>query len=83
MNNILNSENEKCLRRRTMSKTYVETSTYLLEGIDEMVREGYYKNRTEGVNDAIRQLLKRYKVSKLHVKDSKTFKEKEKQKENK
>ncbi len=56
-----------------MSKAYVETSTYLLEGIDEMVKEGYYKDRTEGVNDAIRQLLKRYKVSKLHAKDARTF----------
>lgn len=56
-----------------MSKTYVETSTYLLEGIDEMVREGYYKDRTEGVNDAIRQLLKRYKISKLHAKDARIF----------
>ncbi len=53
-----------------MSKTYVETSTELMEGIDEMVREGYYANRTEGVNDAIRLLLKQYKVSKLHAKDS-------------
>lgn len=55
-----------------MSKTFVETSAYLIEGIDEMVKEGYYKNRTEGVNDAIRLLLKQYKLSKLHAKDSKT-----------
>jgi Arc/MetJ-type ribon-helix-helix transcriptional regulator len=54
----------------TVSKTYVETSTELLEGIDEMVREGYYANRTEGINDAIRLLLKQYKLSKLHAKDS-------------
>ncbi len=53
-----------------MSKTYVETSTELLEGLDEMVREGYYANRTEGINDAIRLLLKQYKLSKLHEKDS-------------
>ena len=53
-----------------MSKTYVETSTELLEGIDEMVREGYYANRTEGINDAIRLLLNQYKLSKLHAKDS-------------
>ena len=53
-----------------MSKTYVETSTELLEGLDEMVREGYYANRTEGINDAIRLLLKQYKLSKLHAKDS-------------
>jgi Arc/MetJ-type ribon-helix-helix transcriptional regulator len=53
-----------------VSKTYVETSTELVEGIDEMVREGYYANRTEGINDAIRLLLKQYKLSKLHEKDS-------------
>ncbi len=53
-----------------MSKTFVETSTELLEGIDEMVHEGYYANRTEGVNDALRLLLKQYKISKLHAKDS-------------
>jgi metal-responsive CopG/Arc/MetJ family transcriptional regulator len=53
-----------------VSKTYVETSTELLNGLDEMVREGYYANRTEGVNDAIRSLLRQYKVSKLHAKDS-------------
>lgn len=53
-----------------MSKTFVETSTELLEGIDEMVREGFYATRSEGVNDAIRQLLKQYKLSKLHAKDS-------------
>ncbi len=53
-----------------MSKTFVETSTELLEGLDEMIREGYYANRTEGINDAIRLLLKQYKLSKLHDKDS-------------
>lgn len=53
-----------------MSKTYVETSTELLEGIDEMVHEGFYADRTEGVNDALRLLLKQYKISKLHAKDS-------------
>ena len=52
-----------------MSKTYVETSTNLLDGIDEMVREGYYSDRSEAVNDAIRLLLKQYKVAKLHQKD--------------
>ncbi len=57
-------------REGVVSKTFVETSTELLEGLDEMVREGYYANRTEGVNDAIMQLLRQYKVSKLHAKDS-------------
>lgn len=53
-----------------VSKTFVETSTELLEGLDEMIREGYYASRTEGINDAIRLLLKQYKLSKLHDKDS-------------
>lgn len=52
-----------------MSRTYVETSTYLLEDIDEMIREGFYHDRTEAVNDALRMLIKYYKVSKLHAKD--------------
>ena len=60
-----------------MSKTFVETSTELLEGLDEMIREGYYANRTEGINDAIRMLLKQYKLSKLHDKDSQVQKTEE------
>jgi Arc/MetJ-type ribon-helix-helix transcriptional regulator len=55
--------------RDIVSKTFVETSTELLDGIDEMVREGYYATRSEGVNEAIRLLLKQYKLSKLHAKD--------------
>ena len=38
--------------------------------IDLVVQEGFYANRTEGVNDAILLLLKQYKLSKLHAKDS-------------
>jgi Arc/MetJ-type ribon-helix-helix transcriptional regulator len=55
-----------------VSRTFVETSTELLDGIDEMVREGYYATRSEGVNEAIRLLLKQYKVAKLHAKDAVT-----------
>ena len=52
-----------------MSRTYVETSTYLLEEIDEMIKEGFYHDRTEAVNEALGMLIKQYKVSKLHAKD--------------
>ena len=52
-------------------RAYVETSSHLLEGLDEMVKEGYYTSRTEAVNEAISQLLKNYKISKLHAKDAK------------
>jgi Arc/MetJ-type ribon-helix-helix transcriptional regulator len=57
------------MRGCTVSKTYVETSSELLAGIDRMVKDGFYHDRTEAVNDAIQQLLKAYKLAKLHVKD--------------
>ena len=53
-----------------MSKAFVETSSHLLEGIDEMIREGYYANRAEAVNEAISMMLKQYKIAKLHAKDA-------------
>lgn len=53
-----------------MSKAYVETSEFLLEGLDEMIQQGFYRDRSEAVNDAIRVLLKNYKISKLHLKDA-------------
>jgi Arc/MetJ-type ribon-helix-helix transcriptional regulator len=37
-------------------KTYIETSSILLEGIDEMIREGYFNNRTEAVNTALEEI---------------------------
>ena len=50
-------------------KTSVETSSILLEGIDEMIREGYFHDRTEAVNEALKEMLDRYKLSKLRAKD--------------
>ena len=53
-----------------MSKVSVETSAHLLQGIDEMVKEGYYSSRSEAVNEALSLLLKQYKISKLYAKDA-------------
>jgi Arc/MetJ-type ribon-helix-helix transcriptional regulator len=50
-------------------KTYVETSSVLLEGVDEMIHEGYFHDRTEAVNEAIKEMLDRYKLGKLRSKD--------------
>lgn len=50
-------------------KTFVETSSILLEGIDEMIRDGYFNDRTEAVNQAIKEMLDRYKLGKLHMKE--------------
>jgi len=52
-----------------VSKTYVKPRPSSSKGWMKMVREGYYSSRTEGINDAIRLLLKQYKLSKLHAKD--------------
>jgi Arc/MetJ-type ribon-helix-helix transcriptional regulator len=52
-----------------MARTLVETSSELMEQIDEMVREGYYPSRVEAVNDALELLIKSYKKAKLHAKD--------------
>jgi Arc/MetJ-type ribon-helix-helix transcriptional regulator len=50
-------------------KTFVETSSILLEGVDEMIREGYFHDRTEAVNEALKEMLDRYKLSKLRAKE--------------
>ena len=53
-----------------MSKTYVETSVFLLADIDQMIRKGLYHDRSEAVNDAAGRSLKQYKLWKLHAKDA-------------
>ena len=50
-------------------KTFVETSSVLLEGVDEMIQAGYFNNRTEAVNQAIKEMLHRYKLGKLRIKE--------------
>ena len=51
-------------------KAFVEVSKVLMEGIDEMVEEGYFNDRTEGVNQAVEEMLSRYKIGKLRMKDT-------------
>lgn len=50
-------------------KTFVETSSILLDGIDEMIQDGYFNDRTEAVNQAIKEMLDRYKLGKLRLKE--------------
>ena len=50
-------------------KTFVETSSILLQGIDEMIANGYFNDRTEAVNQAIKEMLNRYKLGKLRMKE--------------
>jgi Arc/MetJ-type ribon-helix-helix transcriptional regulator len=57
-------------------KTFVETSSILLEEIDEMIQSGYFNDRTEAVNQAIKEMLDRYKLSKLRAKESELYQQK-------
>ena len=50
-------------------KSFVEISGVLLEGVDEMVDEGYFNNRIEAVNQAVEEMLQRYKIGKLRMKE--------------
>ena len=43
----------------------VRTSETLLDELDTVVKNGMYRNRTEAVNEAIRWLIRRYKVMKI------------------
>jgi len=47
---------------------FIEISGILLEGIEEMVEEGYFTDRTEAVNRAVEEILQRYKIGKLRMK---------------
>ena len=55
----------------TVMKTFVETSSILMEGVDEMIHEGYFHDRSEAVNEALKEMLDRYKLSKLRAKERK------------
>jgi len=57
-------------------KTFVETSSILLEEIDEMIQSGYFNDRTEAVNQAIKEMLDRYKLSKLRAKENELYQHK-------
>ena len=61
-------------------KTFVETSSILLDGIDRMIQDGYFNDRTEAVNEALKEMLDRYKLGKLRLKEQ-HFSNKEAQKE--
>lgn len=59
-----------------MAKELIEISEILLKEIDEMIENGYYSSRIEAVNDAIDQMIKKYKLSKLKEKTEIQDKEK-------
>lgn len=40
----------------------IRTPEGLIQDLDQMVVSGYFKNRTEAVNEAIRLLIRRYRI---------------------
>lgn len=42
----------------------VRTTPFIIEEIDGIVKKGYFRNRTEAVNEALRFLIRRYKMAK-------------------
>lgn len=43
----------------------ISTASLLIEKIDKIVEEGYFQNRTEALNEAIRLLIKKYQLAKI------------------
>ena len=46
----------------------VRTTPVLMDEIDKVVSEGLFRNRTEAVNEALRLLVKRYRMMELEQK---------------
>ena len=49
----------------TTVQVNIRTTPFLAKELDLIVKEGYFRNRTEAVNEAIRLLIKRYELSKI------------------
>jgi Arc/MetJ-type ribon-helix-helix transcriptional regulator len=47
------------------SQLNVRTSATLIEELDSLVNRGFFRNRTEAVNEGIRLLIRRYKAMKI------------------
>lgn len=51
----------------TMDTVPAKLTRRLVEEIDEMVREGWYANRSELIRDAVRQAIKRARTGRLEA----------------
>ncbi len=49
----------------TSSQLNVRTSPTLIEELDLLVNRGFFRSRTEAVNEGIRLLIRRYKAMKI------------------
>ncbi|MDG6220681.1 MAG: hypothetical protein QCI38_04445 [Candidatus Thermoplasmatota archaeon] len=49
----------------TSAQLNVRTSPVILDELDMIVEKGLFRNRTEAVNEALRFLIRRYKMMKI------------------
>ena len=49
----------------TSVQVNIRTTPFLAKELDMIVKEGYFRNRTEAINEAIRLLIKRYELCKI------------------
>lgn len=43
----------------------IRTSEEMIHALDQVIDQGLFRNRTEAVNEAIRMLIRRYKIMKI------------------
>ena len=49
----------------------IRTTEFLAKELDRIVKEGYFRSRSEAMNEGIRMLIRRYQLAKLEAKLSK------------
>lgn len=49
----------------TSTQMNIRTTNYLLSEIDKTVSKGLFRSRSEAVNEAMRMLIRRYKLMKI------------------
>lgn len=52
----------------------IRTTRFLATELDRIVKEGYFRSRSEAMNEAIRILIRRYQLAKLESKLAKAKK---------
>ena len=52
----------------------IRTTRFLATELDRIVKEGYFRSRSEAMNEAIRILIRKYQVAKLESKLAKVKK---------
>ena len=52
----------------TSVQVNIRTTPFLANELDLIVQDGYFRSRSEAMNEAIRLLIRRYKLAKLESK---------------